>query len=89
MAARATWYGGPQGPGPDGMSIYTGSCNYGEIENHFISAWQGHSLGLLAFLVILPSKLLEPTGKLLFILLCGEAHQRGKLRGSIDVCPIS
>ena len=27
--ARATWYGGPDGPGPDGMSIYTGSCGYG------------------------------------------------------------
>ena len=27
--ARATWYGGPEGPGPDGMSIYTGSCGYG------------------------------------------------------------
>jgi len=22
----ATWYGGVDGPGPDGMSIYTGSC---------------------------------------------------------------
>jgi len=45
MAARATWYGGPGGAGPDGMSIYTGSCGFGKINNHFISAWQGHSLG--------------------------------------------
>jgi hypothetical protein len=41
MDARSTWYGGPSGPGPDGMSIYTGSCGYGRIGNHFISAWQG------------------------------------------------
>lgn len=40
MDARATWYGGPSGPGPDGMSIYTGSCGYGQaLGNHFISAW--------------------------------------------------
>lgn len=47
--ARATWYGGPQGPGPDGMSIHTGSCKYGKISNHFISAWQtngGYDWGL-------------------------------------------
>ena len=24
MEARATWYGGPGGAGPDGMSIYSG-----------------------------------------------------------------
>lgn len=35
----ATWYGGPDGPGPDGMSIYTGSCKYGKnIPSHFVSA---------------------------------------------------
>ena len=46
MDARATWYGGPGGPGPDGMSIYTGSCGYGVISNHFISAWRGPSTAL-------------------------------------------
>jgi len=40
-AARATWYGGPGGPGPDGMSIYRGSCGFGHMSNHFVSAWQG------------------------------------------------
>ena len=36
---RATWYGGPQGAGPDGMSIYTGSCGYGkDLGNHFVTA---------------------------------------------------
>lgn len=40
MDARATWYGGKDGPGPDGMSIYTGSCGFGkDLGNHFISAW--------------------------------------------------
>jgi hypothetical protein len=43
--ARATWYGGPGGAGPDGMSIYTGSCGFGKISNHFISAWQGAAQG--------------------------------------------
>ena len=41
MDARTTWYGGPDGPGPDGMSISTGSCGFGTISNHYISAWQG------------------------------------------------
>jgi hypothetical protein len=41
MTARATWYGGPGGAGPDGMSIYTGSCGFGKFGNHFVSAWQG------------------------------------------------
>lgn len=37
--ARATWYGGPSGPGPDGMDITKGSCGYGaDIGNHFITA---------------------------------------------------
>jgi hypothetical protein len=44
MAARATWYGGPGGAGPDGMSIYTGSCGYGRVGNHYVSAWQGDKL---------------------------------------------
>jgi hypothetical protein len=40
MDARATWYGGKDGPGPDGMSIYTGSCGFGQdLGNHFVSAW--------------------------------------------------
>jgi len=47
---RATWYGGPNGPGPDGMSIYTGSCGYGkDLGNHFITAVQtdgGYDYGL-------------------------------------------
>ena len=47
---RATWYGGPQGPGPDGMSIYTGSCGYGkDLGNHFVTAVQtdgGYDYGL-------------------------------------------
>jgi hypothetical protein len=35
----ATWYGGPNGPGPDGMSIYTGSCKYGSnIPSHYVAA---------------------------------------------------
>lgn len=35
----ATWYGGPNGPGPDGMSIYTGSCKYGsKIPSHYVAA---------------------------------------------------
>jgi len=35
----ATWYGGKDGPGPDGMSIFTGSCKYGEnIPSHFVAA---------------------------------------------------
>jgi hypothetical protein len=35
----ATWYGGPDGPGPDGMSIYTGSCKLGRnIPSHYVSA---------------------------------------------------
>jgi len=39
-SARATWYGGPGGPGPDGMSIYTGSCGYGkDIGSHYVSAF--------------------------------------------------
>lgn len=50
MDARATWYGGPGGPGPDGMSIYTGSCGYGQdLGNHFVCAWQtdgGYDWGL-------------------------------------------
>lgn len=38
-SGTATWYGGPDGPGPDGMSIYTGSCKYGKnIPSHFVSA---------------------------------------------------
>lgn len=49
-AGRATWYGGPSGPGPDGMSIYTGSCGYGQdLGNHFITAVQtdgGYDYGL-------------------------------------------
>ncbi len=49
-AGRATWYGGPSGPGPDGMSIYTGSCGYGEdLGNHFVTAVQtdgGYDYGL-------------------------------------------
>ena len=47
---RATWYGGPSGPGPDGMSIYTGSCGYGkDLGNHFVTAVQtdgGYDYGL-------------------------------------------
>ncbi len=50
MDARATWYGGKDGPGPDGMSIYTGSCGFGQnLGNHFVSAWQtdgGYDWGL-------------------------------------------
>eukprot|EP00217_Crustomastix_stigmatica_P011596 CAMPEP_0183789006 /NCGR_PEP_ID=MMETSP0803_2-20130417/151_1 /TAXON_ID=195967 /ORGANISM="Crustomastix stigmata, Strain CCMP3273" /LENGTH=253 /DNA_ID=CAMNT_0026033159 /DNA_START=37 /DNA_END=798 /DNA_ORIENTATION=+ len=38
--ARATWYGGPSGPGPDGMDITKGSCGYGAegLGNHFVTA---------------------------------------------------
>jgi|TARA_B100001540_G_scaffold278915_1_gene267369 hypothetical protein len=28
QTGTATWYGGSGGPGPDGMSIYTGSCAF-------------------------------------------------------------
>lgn len=37
----ATWYGGPgeDGAGPDGMSIYTGSCKFGKnIPSRYVSA---------------------------------------------------
>jgi len=41
---------GKDGPGPDGMSIYTGSCGFGQnLGNHFVSAWQtdgGYDWGL-------------------------------------------
>lgn len=68
MDARATWYGGPSGPGPDGMSIYTGSCGYGTISNHFISAWQGEKTGkgvrvCSGFLFIMSDIFLNKKGK--------------------------
>ena len=42
-------YGGPGGAGPDGMSIYTGSCGFGQVANHFVTAWHtdgGYDWGL-------------------------------------------
>lgn len=48
----ATWYGGAgsDGAGPDGMSIYTGSCSYGRnIPSHFVAALNtdgGYDYGL-------------------------------------------
>jgi len=37
---RATWYGGPGGPGPDGMDISQGSCGFGNkvFENEYVAA---------------------------------------------------
>jgi Lytic transglycolase len=48
---RCTWYGGPGGPGPDGMNIYTGSCGYKNKlpHNDYIAAAQtmgGYDWGL-------------------------------------------
>ena len=39
MDAKATWYGGPSGPGPDSMSIYGIVRIRQALGNHFISAW--------------------------------------------------
>ena len=49
--ARCTWYGGPGGPGPDGMSIFTGSCGYKDHipPPYYVAAAQtmgGYSTGL-------------------------------------------
>ena len=69
MDARATWYGGKDGPGPDGMSIYTGSCGYGKnLDNHFVSAWQtdgGYDWGLT-----------DKCGQC-YEVLCVDGHTRG------------
>ena len=50
LDGRSTWYGGPSGPGPDGMSILKGSCGYGaKLRNHFVAAAQtmgGYNWGL-------------------------------------------
>ena len=49
MDARATWYGGPSGPGPDGMDIFKGSCGFGQMSNHFVTAFNtdgGYDWGL-------------------------------------------
>ena len=50
MDGRSTWYGGPSGPGPDGMNILKGSCGYGaNLRNHFVAAAQtfgGYDWGL-------------------------------------------
>jgi len=48
---RCTWYGGPGGPGPDGMNIFTGSCGYGTKLKapYFVAAAQtmgGYDWGL-------------------------------------------
>lgn len=47
---RVTWYGGPNGAGPDGMSLYTGSCGLGDsIPDHYVAAWHtdgGYDWGL-------------------------------------------
>lgn len=69
MDARATWYGGKDGPGPDGMSIYTGSCGFGQdLGNHFVSAWQtdgGYDWGLT-----------DKCGQC-FEVMCIDGHTRG------------
>lgn len=86
----ATWYGGPDGPGPDGMSIYTGSCKYGKnIPSHFVSAINtdgGYDYGALRareFGVVLTSfrarlsvGLTDLCGQC-FEVMCVDGRQRG------------
>ena len=65
----ATWYGGPNGPGPDGMSIYTGSCGLGQnLPSHYVSAINtdgGYDYGLT-----------DLCGKC-FEVMCVSGRQRG------------